>query len=129
MQVRDWLHVYDHCTAIDAVLHNGTNGEIYNIGGNNERANIEIVKMIIKILGKSESLISYVKDRPGHDRRYAIDNRKITTQLGWQPSYTFEKGINETIKWYLDNKDWVDRIVSGNYINYYEKMYPKSIIN
>jgi dTDP-glucose 4,6-dehydratase len=123
MQVRDWLHVNDHCAAIDKVLHKGIDGEIYNIGGNNERTNIEIVRLIIKILGKSEKLISYVKDRPGHDRRYAIDNTKITSQLGWEPSYTFENGMNETIQWYLDNKDWVERIVSGEYEKYYKKMY------
>jgi dTDP-glucose 4,6-dehydratase len=93
MQIRDWLHVADHCSAIDTVLHNGVVGEVYNIGGNNEKANIEIVKLIIETLGKSEKLIKYVKDRPGHDRRYAIDNTKITTQLGWEPSYTFEQGM------------------------------------
>jgi len=124
MQVRDWLHVYDHCTAIDAVLHKGFNGEIYNIGGNNEKENIDIVKLIIKILGKSESLIIHVKDRPGHDRRYAIDNTKITTQLGWELAYTFRQGMKETIQWYLDNTEWIESIASGNYENYYEKMYP-----
>ena len=98
MQIRDWLHVADHCAAIDTVLHKGVIGEVYNIGGNNEKANIEIVKLIIKTLGKSEDLIKYVKDRPGHDRRYAIDNTKITTQLGWAPKYTFEQGIAETIE-------------------------------
>ncbi|MGI5912955.1 MAG: dTDP-glucose 4,6-dehydratase [Syntrophomonadaceae bacterium] len=123
MQVRDWLHVADHCSAIDTVLHKGFNGEIYNIGGNNEKANIEIVKLIIKTLGKSEKLIKYVKDRPGHDRRYAIDNTKITTQLGWKPMYTFEQGIKETIEWYLNNTIWIENIVSGDYKNYYEKMY------
>lgn len=123
MQIRDWLHVADHCSAIDTVLHKGLDGEIYNIGGNNEKANIEIVMLIIAALGKSESLIKYVKDRPGHDRRYAIDNTKITTQLGWSPSYTFEFGIKETINWYLSNKDWVQNIVNGDYIKYYEKMY------
>ena len=90
MQIRDWLHVTDHCSAIDMVLHKGLDGEVYNIGGNNEKANIEIVKIIIQTLGKSENLIKYVKDRPGHDRRYAIDNTKITTELGWKPAYTFE---------------------------------------
>ena len=123
LHIRDWLHVYDHCSAIDTVLHRGINGEIYNIGGNNERANIEIVKMIIKLLGRSESLISYVKDRPGHDRRYAIDNTKITNELGWEPVCTFEKGMNKTIQWYLDNRDWVERIVTGEYQKYYKKMY------
>jgi len=126
MQIRDWLHVSDHCSAIDTVLHKGLNGEIYNIGGNKEKANIEIVKLIIATLGKSESLIKYVKDRPGHDRRYAIDNTKITTQLGWKPVYTFEQGMRETIEWYLSNTEWIENIVSGDYVNYYEKMYSKT---
>jgi dTDP-glucose 4,6-dehydratase len=125
MQVRDWLHVFDHCTAIDTVLHKGENGEVYNIGGNNEKANIEIVKYIINTLGKKEDLIKYVKDRPGHDRRYAIDNTKITTHLGWKPAYTFEKGIKETIKWYIENTEWINNITSGNYANYYEQMYSR----
>jgi dTDP-glucose 4,6-dehydratase len=123
MQIRDWLHVADHCSAIDTVLHKGLDGEVYNIGGNNEKANIEIVKLIIETLGKSEKLIKYVKDRPGHDRRYAIDNTKITTQLSWKPSYTFEQGMKETIEWYLNNTEWIENIVSGDYTNYYEKMY------
>ncbi|WP_461206112.1 dTDP-glucose 4,6-dehydratase [Clostridium sp. DL1XJH146] len=123
MQIRDWLHVSDHCSAIDTVLHKGEVGEVYNIGGNNEKANIEIVKLIISTLGKSEDLIKYVKDRPGHDRRYAIDNTKITNQLGWKPAYTFEQGMKETIQWYLDNTDWIENIVSGNYAKYYEEMY------
>jgi dTDP-glucose 4,6-dehydratase len=123
MQVRDWLHVSDHCSAIDTVLHKGLDGEVYNIGGNNEKANIEIVKLIITALGKSDGLIKYVKDRPGHDRRYAIDNTKITTELGWEPAFTFEEGINETIQWYLDNMEWIERVISGDYAKYYEKMY------
>ena len=123
MQIRDWLHVKDHCIAIETVLHKGKTGEVYNIGGNNEKANIEIVKLIIKNLGKSEDLIEYVKDRPGHDRRYAIDNTKITTELGWSPSYTFEEGIKETIEWHMNNKDWMRKVTSGEYMNYYEKMY------
>ena len=123
MQVRDWLHVKDHCTAIYTVLEKGKIGEVYNIGGNNEKANIEIVKLIINAIGKSEDLIEYVKDRPGHDRRYAIDNTKITSQLGWEPSYTFEQGISETIKWYLDNETWLSKITSGEYLKYYENMY------
>lgn len=126
MQIRDWLHVKDHCSAIDTVLNKGIDGEVYNIGGNNEKANIEIVKLIIEALGKSEDLITYVKDRPGHDRRYAIDNTKITTQLGWKPSYTFEEGIKETIEWYIANLDWMENIVSGDYMNYYDEMYSKS---
>ena len=123
MQIRDWLHVKDHCTGIDTVLHKGRIGEIYNIGGNNEKANIEIVKLIIENLGKSEEMIKYVQDRPGHDRRYAIDNTKITTELGWSPSYTFEQGIKETIEWYLNNQEWMEKIVSGEYMNYYKEMY------
>mgnify|MGYP000935953516 CR=1 FL=1 len=122
-QVRDWLHVKDHCTAIDAVLHKGRIGEVYNIGGNNEKQNIEIVKLILSTLGKGEELITYVTDRLGHDRRYAIDNTKITTELGWEPSYTFEEGMQETIQWYLDNKEWMVNVVSGDYMQYYEEMY------
>lgn len=123
MQIRDWLHVSDHCAAIDVVMHKGRDGEVYNIGGNNEKANIEIVKRIIHTLEKSEQLIKYVKDRPGHDRRYAIDNTKITTELGWEPAYTFEQGMTETIQWYLDHNQWIENIASGDYSNYYEKMY------
>ena len=123
MQIRDWLHVKDHCIAIDTVFEKGRNGEVYNIGGNNEKANIEIVKLIIKALGKTENLIKYVKDRPGHDRRYAIDNTKIITELGWKPSYTFEEGIKETIEWYLNNMEWMESVTSGAYKDYYNKMY------
>ena len=123
MQVRDWLHVKDHCLAIATVLHKGKVGEVYNIGGNNEKANIEIVKLILKELGKTESLIEYVKDRPGHDRRYAIDNSKITRELGWKPSYTFEEGIKETIKWYQSHSEWMAQILSGDYQAYYDRMY------
>ncbi|MBR3704162.1 MAG: dTDP-glucose 4,6-dehydratase [Oscillospiraceae bacterium] len=126
MQIRDWLYVEDHCSAICAVLEKGKPGEIYNIGGNNEKANIEIVKLLIKALGKSEDLIAYVQDRPGHDRRYAVDNTKITTQLGWSPAYTFEAGIQKTIQWYLDHAQWMERITSGSYQSYYEKMYQKN---
>lgn len=123
MQIRDWLHVSDHCAAILAVLDKGVRGEVYNIGGGNERANIEIVRLILNELGKSESLITYVQDRPGHDRRYAIDSTKITSQLGWAPAYTFEKGIRETVAWYLNHSGWVERVVSGDYLDYYSKMY------
>ena len=123
MQIRDWLHVQDHCSAIATVLEKGREGEIYNIGGNNEKANIEIVKLILAALGKEETLIQHVKDRPGHDRRYAIDNTKITTELGWRPQYTFEQGIEETIWWYLAHQDWIEKIVTGVYRSYYEKMY------
>ena len=123
LNVRDWLHVYDHCTAIDLVLHKGNNGEVYNIGGNNEKMNIEIVKLILQNLNKPESLIKFVKDRLGHDRRYAIDSTKIQEELGWEPKYTFETGIAETIRWYLDNRQWWERIKSGEYMAYYERMY------
>lgn len=123
LQVRDWLHVFDHCSAIDIVLEKGIVGEVYNIGGNNEKENIEIIKIIIKKLAKSEGLINYVQDRPGHDRRYAIDNTKITTQLGWKPTYTFEQGIQETIAWYINNSNWIENVISGSYKDYYAKMY------
>ena len=121
--VRDWLYVEDHCTAIDLIVRNGTVGEVYNIGGHNERRNIDVVKTIIKELGKSEELIHYVTDRPGHDRRYAIDPTKIKRDLGWEPTTRFEDGIKKTIAWYLDNKSWWKHIISGNYQDYYEKMY------
>ncbi len=123
MQIRDWLHVADHCSAIDTVLHKGQIGEVYNVGGNNEKANIEIVKLIIQTLDKNEELIQYVEDRPGHDRRYAIDNSKITSQLNWKPKYTFEQGLKETIQWYLDNETWMENVTSGEYQEYYHKMY------
>jgi dTDP-glucose 4,6-dehydratase len=123
MQIRDWLHVKDHCEAIETVLRKGKDGEVYNIGGNNEKANIEIVKLIIETLGKDESLIKYVEDRLGHDRRYAIDNTKITSELGWAPKYTFEQGMKETIDWYLENSLWLDRVISKDYMAYYDKMY------
>jgi dTDP-glucose 4,6-dehydratase len=126
LQIRDWLHVYDHCSAIDIVLHKGEDGEVYNIGGENEKTNIELVKMIINTLGKSEDLINYIKDRPGHDRRYSIDNSKIKLSLGWNPTYTFNHGIKETIYWYLNNNIWVENIVSGEYIEYYKQMYKKT---
>lgn len=123
MQIRDWLHVSDHCSAIDTVLHNGVNGEVYNIGGNNEKANIDIVHLILKTLEKPDSLIRHVKDRLGHDRRYAIDNTKITTQLGWSPRYTFEEGMAETIAWYVSHQEWTENIISGAYMDYYDRMY------
>jgi dTDP-glucose 4,6-dehydratase len=112
LNVRDWLHVEDHCAAIDVVFHNGKPGEVYNIGGNNERKNIEITKLILGELGKPESLIQYVQDRLGHDRRYAIDSAKIQRELGWTPAHTFEMGIRETIKWYKDNQVWVGAVTS-----------------
>lgn len=121
--VRDWLHVYDHCAAIDLVIRKGRVGEIYNIGGHNERTNLEVVKTILRILDKPESLITYVTDRPGHDRRYAIDPAKIETELGWRPTYNFDTGIAMTVQWYLDNRSWWEDIISGAYQQYYEKMY------
>ena len=110
LNVRDWLYVYDHCSAIDVVLHKGRVGEVYNIGGHNEKTNLEIIKIILQAMGKDESSIEYVQDRLGHDRRYAIDNHKIQTELGWQPSLTFEEGIKLTIDWYLKNQDWIKSI-------------------
>lgn len=110
MNIRDWLYVYDHCSAIDAVLHKGKLGDVYNIGGNNEKPNIEITKLLIKELGKDESMIKYVEDRLGHDRRYAIDSSKMKNELGWTPSVTFEEGIKITIDWYLNNRDWINNI-------------------
>lgn len=123
MQVRDWLHVQDHCAAIAAVLEKGRTGEVYNIGGNNERANLEIVRLVLRTLDKPESLIVHVQDRPGHDRRYAIDSTKITTELGWRPAYSFERGMAETIRWYPEHRDWTERVTSGEYQRYYQKMY------
>lgn len=121
--VRDWLYVEDHCIAIDLILHQGRIGEVYNIGGHNERTNLEVVKAILQALGKTESLIQYVTDRPGHDMRYAIDPTKIKEELGWEPTTLFDEGIQKTIQWYLENKDWWERIISGAYQDYYEKMY------
>jgi dTDP-glucose 4,6-dehydratase len=123
LHVRDWLYVEDHCSAVDLVLHKGVSGEVYNIGGNNERTNIEVVKTILAELGKPESLIWFVKDRPGHDRRYGIDATKIRRELGWQPKYSYETGIRETIRWYLANQDWMNQVVSGAYLQYYEQQY------
>lgn len=120
--IRDWLHVIDHCAAIDLVMHEGANGEVYNVGGHNERTNLEVVKTIIKALGKSEDLIEYVQDRLGHDKRYAIDPSKLEN-LGWNPTYNFEKGIVQTIQWYLDNKEWWETIISGDYQQYFEGHY------
>lgn len=121
--VRDWLYVTDHCEAIDLIIRKGRVGEVYNIGGHNERSNLEVVKTILKALGKPESLIHFVKDRPGHDLRYAIDPTKIETELGWKPEYTFDTGIQKTIEWYLNNREWWENIISGDYQTYYERMY------
>lgn len=121
--VRDWLYVEDHCSAIDLVIRKGREGEIYNIGGHNERTNLEVVKTILKELGKPESLITYVTDRPGHDMRYAIDPAKIHGELGWLPQTKFDDGIRMTIHWYLENKEWWEHILSGEYQNYFDQMY------
>jgi dTDP-glucose 4,6-dehydratase len=122
---RDWIYVLDHCRAIDAVLQNGTTGSIYNIGGNNEITNIDIVNMLLDLLGKPRSLIAYVTDRPGHDRRYALSISKIKRDLGWTPSYKFKQALAETVKWYLENESWWRKIKSGEYISYYETVYLK----
>lgn len=121
--VRDWLYVTDHCRAIDMIVRKGKIGEVYNIGGHNEKTNLEVVKAILKALNKDESLITYVEDRKGHDRRYAIDPTKITTELGWHHEYNFEDGIKKTVEWYLNNREWWEEIINGEYQNYYQKMY------
>lgn len=123
LNVRDWLYVEDHCRAIDLIIHNGNVGEVYNVGGHNEMKNIDIVKLICKTLGKPESLIQFVTDRKGHDRRYAIDPTKIHRELGWLPETKFADGIQKTIQWYVSHEDWWQPIVSGEYMAYYEKMY------
>ena len=129
--VRDWLYVEDHARAIDVIFHNGKVGETYNIGGFNEWKNIDLIKVLIKVVdkelgrseGASEKLITYVKDRAGHDLRYAIDSSKLKNELGWEPSLQFEEGIEKTVRWYLQNQDWLDNVTNGEYQNYYEKMY------
>ena len=121
--VRDWLYVTDHCAAIDLIVRKGRVGEVYNIGGHNERTNLQVVKTILKALDKPESLIRFVTDRPGHDMRYAIDPTKLPEELGWLPETPFDEGIQKTIRWYLNNKPWWEHIISGDYQNYYEKMY------
>jgi len=121
--VRDWLYVEDHCSAIDMIIHNGKVGEVYNIGGHNEKTNLEVVKTILRELNKPESLIKYVTDRPGHDMRYAIDPTKIKNDLSWEPTTPFNEGIKKTVRWYLDNKKWWNNILNGEYQQYYEKMY------
>jgi len=123
LNVRDWLYVEDHCKAIDLIIHKGEVGEVYNIGGHNEKANIDIVKIILKLLDKPESLITYVIDRKGHDMRYAIDPTKIHNALGWLPETMFDDGIKKTVDWYLNNRDWWEKIINGEYMEYYEKMY------
>lgn len=123
LNVRDWLHVADHCTALDMVLHRGTVGQVYNIGGSNEKTNLEVIHLILHQLGKPESLITFVKDRLGHDRRYAIDSSRIQAELGWKPSVTFEEGLAATVRWYREHRTWWERIISGEYKEYYRKMY------
>jgi dTDP-glucose 4,6-dehydratase len=122
-QVRDWLYVRDHCAALQKVLHGGTPGLTYNIGGNSERENVQVVALLLQILAKPASLITHVADRPGHDRRYAIDASKIRHELGWQPSVSFEEGLQRTVRWYLDNRQWWEKVRSGAYRDYYDRMY------
>jgi dTDP-glucose 4,6-dehydratase len=123
MNVRDWIHVRDHCSAIDAVLHGGKDGEVFNVGGRQEFTNIYVARMILKFLGQDESLITYVQDRPGHDRRYAIDSSKLETDLGWRAGTAFSDGLRETIEWYRGNSAWIEHVRSGAYLNYYDRMY------
>lgn len=125
--VRDWLHVSDHCKAIDLIIHKGKPGEVYNVGGHNEKTNLEVVETILNTLNKPKSLIKFVTDRPGHDLRYAIDPEKITTELGWEPEYDFDSGIAMTIKWYLENEEWWKRIISGEYQDYFDAMYKERV--
>jgi dTDP-glucose 4,6-dehydratase len=124
-QIRDWIHVRDHCAGIDAVRRKGRVGEVYNLGGKNERANLDITHLLLELIGKPRTLIEYVKDRPGHDRRYAIDCSKAERELGWSPQVPFEKGLKETIHWYRDNRSWIETIRSGEYKTYYETQYGK----
>ena len=123
LNVRDWLYVEDHCKAIAMIIENGREGEVYNIGGHNEKTNIDVVKTVLSILNKPESLITYVKDRAGHDLRYAIDPTKISTELGWLPETKFDEGIEKTVRWYLENRGWWEEIINGEYKDYYNKMY------
>jgi dTDP-glucose 4,6-dehydratase len=125
LNVRDWIHVRDHCAAVDRVWREGRPGEVYNIGGRNERTNLELTHALLDAVGKPRSLIRYVKDRPGHDRRYAIDCRKIEQELGWRPRLAFADGLRETVRWYCDHKDWVANIRNGDYLKYYERQYGK----
>ncbi len=125
MQVRDWIYVLDHCKGIDFAMRKGRSGEIYNFGGTKDIPNIEVVRRILKLLNKPETLITYVADRPGHDRRYAIDSTKALKELGWQPAHSFETALEETVHWYINNKDWWHRVKSGEYLKYYERLYSK----
>jgi dTDP-glucose 4,6-dehydratase len=123
MHIRDWIYVEDHCRALDVVLHHGREGEVYNVGGQNERPNLSVAKTILDRLGKPHSLIRYVTDRPGHDRRYAIDFSKIERELGWRPSISFEEGIRRTVEWYQTHQEWWRKIKTGEYLDYYDRMY------
>jgi dTDP-glucose 4,6-dehydratase len=123
MQIRDWLHVSDHCRAIRRVIEQGKPGKVYNIGGDNELPNLELTRRLLGLLGKDDSSIQYVKDRPGHDRRYAVDHSKITCELGWEPQVSFDQGLAETVAWYRDNESWWRRVKSGEYLEYYKKQY------
>jgi dTDP-glucose 4,6-dehydratase len=124
-QIRDWIHVRDHCAGIEAVRRKGRVGEVYNLGGKNERANLDITHLLLELIGKPRTLIEYVKDRPGHDRRYAIDCSKAERELGWSPRVPFDQGLNETIQWYRDNRSWIETIRSGEYKSYFETQYGK----
>jgi dTDP-glucose 4,6-dehydratase len=123
MNVRDWIYVIDHNKAVELVLDKGLAGEVYNVGANTEKPNIEIVKLVLKLLGKSESLIEYVKDRLGHDRRYSINSTKIKSELGWEAEHSFENAIQDTVNWYIQNEQWWKEIISGDYQNYYKLQY------
>jgi len=123
MNVRDWIHAEDHCRGLLAALEGGADGEVYNFGAASERHNIDIVKQVLELVGKPQSLIKYVKDRPGHDRRYAIDARKAEAKLGWAPRHRFEDALGATVRWYADHRAWWERIISGEYLKYYEKQY------
>lgn len=127
MNVRDWIHVTDHNRGVEAVLEKGIPGNVYNIGAGREMKNLEIIKLILSILGKSENLIEFVADRPGHDRRYAIDSSKIQTELGWKPVLDFDVAIRKTVEWYLENRNWWEHIISGQYRSYYELQYGESL--
>ena len=123
LQIRDWIHVLDHCKGVWMAYQYGKSGEVYNFGGNSEYANIDVVKLVLNLLDKPESLISYVKDRPGHDQRYAIDASKALTELGWQPTITFKDGLKQTVEWYISHPEWCSHIVNGEYLEYYKKQY------
>jgi dTDP-glucose 4,6-dehydratase len=123
MNVRDWIHVEDHCRGLLAAFESGEDGEVYNFGASSERHNLDIVRQVLALVGKPESLIRYVKDRPGHDRRYAIDARKAQAKLGWSPRHAFEEALAETVRWYVERRAWWERIISGEYLTYYERQY------